>query len=99
MMSVMSQERDVFTEGVELIKSYFSEYRNTVFAAHLVSRGFNVISLSSKQRLAFERLIRLFRVYATCDNPSDVNKHVDLASLLHVLPGNTHEKLLGHFGR
>lgn len=95
--AVLGQDGKFFTDGMKMITTYFKEYARGAFSPKLVARGFDVMALPSRDRLAFERLIRLFNLTAQSGQPSQVTKHYDLNKLLEVLPANTHEKLLEYY--
>lgn len=97
LVGVLELQGDDFIKGMELVTASFKKHRNGVFHERYVARDFQNISLPHRERLAFERLIRLFQLAAKVKNPSDVHRHMDIALLLDVLPARAHQNLLGYF--
>lgn len=94
---VLDLKGEEFLQGMDILIGSFKEHRDGVFHARYVARDFQNISLHQRERLAFERLIRLFQLAAVVKNPSDVHRHMDISLLLEVLPANMHQNILGYF--
>lgn len=98
LQKTINDSGDDFFKLMKTVLAFFEEHKNGVFHETRVFRGFDNITLSSEDRVAFQRLLNLFKLVANPQSRKLALKQVDLvASLQYGLTEHGRNRMMSFF--